>query len=234
MSTTSLTAGEVMRRVASLMNDTARTNYTYAAQLPYLNMAIDDLMEQLEESNASPSNQTSALITLPIGSYRIGSTDSGIIPSYPSDLVEIQEIGERTYGTTDQFVKMSRREFLSRKDVASNVLGEWIWEDQIIKFQPVGALSIREIELKYVREPIALAADENSVIGTISARPYLSFKTAAYCAFYIGENESRAGVLDVKAEQSIERLLNINSKGRQEMITRRRPFRASYKSKGFI
>lgn len=223
-----------MNRVASLMNDTARTVYSYTAQLPYLNMAIDELMEQLEEANASPSNQTAALITLPVGSYRIGSIDSGITPTYPSDLIEIQEIGERTYGTTDTFIQMSRREFLARKETATTTLGEWIWEDQIIKFYSVGATSIRELELKYVREPFALATDENSIIGAISARPYLAKKTASYCAFYIGENETRAQKLDDDAQESIERLLGINSKGRQEMVTRRRPFRASYKSRGWV
>lgn len=231
MSTTSLTAAEVMDRSAALMNDPAKTDYTYAAQLAYLNMAIDELVESLEESNASPTNQTSTTITVPIGSYQITPDESATTPHYPTDLVEVQEVGERLSGTTEPFMMLHRREFIQTFP-ATNSLLFWVWEDQIIKFNPNGATTEREIQLRYVRQAIVQATNELTVIGTINARSYLAYKTAALCAQFIGENESRAEILNGQAEAALERLTSISNKGRQQIVTRHRPFRASYKARG--
>jgi hypothetical protein len=231
MSTTSLTAGEVMDRSAALLNDPAKTDYTYPAQLPYLNMAIDELVESLEESNASPTNQTSTIINIPTGSNKLTPVENPTGPHYPSDLVEIQEIGERTAGSNDTFLRLVKKEFLQGFPT-SNSLMFWNWEDQEIKFNPNGAFGPREIQLRYVSQAVSLAISEFSVIGTINARSYLSYKTAALCAQYIGENETRAGQLEEKAERAIERMTGISNKGKQQMMTRHRPFRASYKARG--
>ena len=233
MSTTSLTAAEVMDRSAALMNDPAKTDYTYTAQLVYLNMAIDELVESLEESNSSPTNQTSAVITVGVGVNRITPIEDVTvgIPHYPFDLIEIQEVGERTTGSSDAYLMIGRREFLQAFP-ASNSLLFWVWEDQQIKFNPVGALSSRDVELKYVRQAITQATSSTSIIGTINARSYLSYKTAAFCAMFIGENESRALVLETQAERALDRITSISNKGRQQFATRHRPFRAAYKARG--
>lgn len=233
MSTTSLTAGEVMDRSAALLNDPAKTDYTYAAQLPYLNMAIDELVESLEESNSSPTNQTTSTpIIVSIGVNKITPIENAALPHYPADLVEIQGVGERMAGSQDQFVTLGRRDFLPVAP-PNNSLLFWIWEDQIIKFNINGALTAREVQLKYVRQAISQAASEASVIGAINARSYLSYKTASFCALFIGENETRAQALDDQANKAIERLTGINNKGRQQIMTRHRPFRAAYKMRGF-
>lgn len=231
MSTTSLTAGEVMTRAAALMNDPALTDYTYGAQLPYLNMAIDELTEALEESNSSPSNMTSAVISLAAGEYRITPPEHIVTPHYPADLVEIQEVGERNAGTEDAFVKLTRKDFVQTYPATSSLLF-WHWEDQMIKFNPNGSTSDREVQLKYVRKGLSLAINEESVIGVINARSYLAYKTAALCSQFIGENETRAAILEGKAESALEKLIGINNKGRQQIMTRHRPFRAAYKARG--
>ena len=231
MSTTSLTAGEVMDRSAAFLNDPAKTDYTYAAQLPYLNTAIDELVEALEESNVSPTNQTSALITIPAGGIKVTPIEHPDVPHYPINLIEVQEIGERAAGTEDPFLPLSRREFMKAFPVSHSLLF-WCWEDQMIKFNPNGANSPREIELKYVAQAIQQAVSQSSVIGTINSRSYLSYKTAALCAQFIGENESRAQLLDGKAEQALERMTGISNKGRQQFMTRHRPFRAGFKARG--
>lgn len=231
MSTTSLTAGEVMDRSAALMNDPDLTDYTYEAQLPYLNMAIDELIEMMEESNNSPSNKTSDVIEIAVGEYQITPAESATTPHYPEDLVEIQEVRERLSGTTDPFVLMTRRESITEFP-ATSALVYWTWENQIIKFNPNGATTDRDIQLFYIAKNLTNAENENSIIGMINAKSFLTYKTAALCAQFIGENESRAALLDGKAEKAAERLMNLDNKGRQQMVTRRRPFRASYKARG--
>jgi hypothetical protein len=233
MSTTSLTAAEVMDRSAALMNDPAKTDYTYVAQLPYLNMAIDELVESLEESNSSPTNNTSATIVVPTGVNKITPIEDPTVgvPHYPIDLIELQEVGERATGTNDPFLPLGRREFLQAFQPNQSLLF-WNWENQIIKFNPSGAVGSRDIQLRYVRQAIQQATSDTSVIGTINARSYLSYKTVAFCAMFIGENETRAGILETQAEKALERITGINNKGRQQMMTRHRPFRAAWKARG--
>lgn len=221
-----------MDRCAALMNDPAKTDYTYLAQLPYLNMAIDELVESLEESNISPTNQTSVAILIPVGTNKITPTEDPAGPHYPIDMVEVQEVGERPAGNVNEpFLPLGKREFLQAFPM-NNSLVYWCWENQCIKFNPNGASTSREIQLRYVRQAIQQATDETSIIGTINSRSYLSYKTGAFCAFFIGEDEQRAQVLEGQAEKALERMTGISNKGRQQIVTRHRPFRARYKSLG--
>lgn len=233
MSTTSLTAAQVMDKVASLMNDTAKTSYTYVAQLPYLNMAFDELQESFELNNIPITNQTKTPtpITIPVGTswiYPIEMAGAGIV-TYPVDLVEIQGLYERLAGTSDPYVPMTQKEFLPHAiDVQpSSSLGYWIWQDQIIKM--AGALTPREIKIDYIKTLFQDDLVTCSIIGVINARSFLYYRTAALCAQFVGENENRAGDLNSYAELALDRVTGIGVKGKQSIMTRRRPFMSSYK-----
>lgn len=234
LSTAYLTAGQVMDRCASLMNDTAKTDYTYVAQLPYLNMAIDELQEQLQLHSMSPTTQTTEnFIIVTAGQNKITHSESPILPHYPFDLVEIISLSERLSGTEDSFVLMERKELLNIEN-AGNSLSKWTWINQEIRFIEAGATTDREIKIDYVRQPIQLALNENSPIGVIGVRSYLAYKTASFCATFIGENPGRGKELEGLATEALDRLLGIGAKGRQSISTRRRPFRAGYKSLGWL
>lgn len=230
MATTSLTAGEVMDAAASLMNDTAQTVYTYVVQLPYLNMAIDELREYMELNNTPVSNETSAIIEVDVGETAIVSvTASTTQPNYPTNMVEIQQLWERLQGSSEPYIPMYHREFLPHylDDIPVTNLVYWSWINQEIRF--IGATTDRDVKLDYIQEFLAEAADEDSVIGIINAKSYLQYKTAALCSSFIGENPTRSAELNGLAELAKERVLGIGTKGRQDIITRRKPFLASYK-----
>lgn len=236
MSTTAVSAGQIMDRTANLLNDPNKTDYTYAVMIPYLNMAIEELSEIQEESNNSPSNQTTSPdIPMPVGTSMITSPELtvGVNPHYPAELTEIQEVTERLLGTNDSFIPLTRKEFLPIFPPNNSFLF-WIWEDQVIRFNPNGALTPREIRIHYVRQGVPYVANENTIITMINSRSYLAYKTAAFCAMFIGENETRAQVLEDQANKAIDRLTNISNKGRQQIMTRHRPFRAAYKRRGTI
>jgi len=231
MSTTAVSAGQIMDRVANLLNDPRRTDYTYPVMIPYLNMAIEELSELMEESQNSPS-QMEASYVLPAGTQVLASAESGIgTIFYPGDLTEIQEISERPGGSTSGFVKLPRVETL-KVFPQSNSLLYWMWEDQQIKFNPLGANTPIQVLITYLRQGIPYIVNENSQITMINSRSYLAYKTAAFCAMFIGENETRAAVLQSEAEKAVERLTNISTKGRQQIMTRHRPFRAGWKARG--
>jgi len=237
MSTTSLTGAQVMDKAASLMNDTAKTVYTYANQAPYLNMAFDELQEEFELNNIPITNETiSPAITVNIGIKVIGPVD-GIgatgAPNYPQDLVELQGLYERLAGSVEPFVPMTQREFLPHAldDLPTASLQYWVFEDQQIRF--IGATTQREVKLDYVKALFPADIDQNTVIGIMNARSFLYYKTAALCSFFIGENATRAEELDVLATKALDRSLGISVKGKQSIVTRRRPFMAAYKRRSF-
>ncbi len=65
-----------------------------------------------------------------------------------------------------------------------------------------------------------------------NVKTYLEYKTAALCAMFIAENESRAVALDSLTGTALSRALGIPIKGMQSIVTRRRPFRHSFKHRG--
>lgn len=232
MSTTAVSASQIMDRVANLLNDPNKTDYTYIVVQPYLNMAIEEYSETMEESNSSPTNQT-VVISVPVGQSVIYPGEAaGAVPKYPTDLTEIQEVSERMGGSADSFVRMDRKEFISLFPPNTSLL-YWTWENQQIKFNPNGALTDREIQLRYVAQATPYVLSPNDGVAAINARAFLAFKTAAFCALFIGENENRAKALDDLAAASLERAVAISNKGRQQIMTRHRPFRAGYKARGW-
>lgn len=237
MATTDLTAAQVMNRAASLMNDTAKTTYTFTAQLPYLNMAFDELQEYFEWNNIPITNQTtSPAINIPIGTIVINPVHGwppNDAPNYPHDLVEIQRLWERLAGSTDPFLPMTRREFLPHMldDIQVDSLTFWIWQDQRIKF--VAAQTAREVKIDYIKTLFISELEASSSIGVINARSFLYYRTAALCSQFIGENKTRADDLNNFAIMALDRVMGISTKGRQAITTRRRPFMANYRMRGY-
>ena len=237
MSTTAVAAGQIMDRVANLLNDPNKTDYTYKVQIPYLNMAIEEFSDLMSEantpfSNLSSTNGVAAPIIVGVGvSWLLSPEDpTPGAAKYPPDLIEIQEIGERQQGDVGPFRRLPRKEFQEIFPIANSLL-YWVWERGTVRFNPPGANTIMEVQLKYTYQGINYVATENDMITYIGSRTYLAYKTAAYCAMFIGENETRAAVLEDQAEKALERTIAISNKGRQQIMTRHRPFRAAWKAR---
>jgi len=232
----SITSGQVMDMSASLLNDTARTVYTYTAQVPYLNMAYRELGELLELNNVPVTNSTSAVIPIIANGDNIGGDDTpdAAHPALPTGLVEIQQLWQRPTGTSVPFIPITRYDFLPHfwNGVENTVIVAWSWEEQIINFVP--SVTPTDVKMDYIKTAITTITDEEDDILIINAFNYLGFKTAALCARYIGENPTRADTLDGEAGLSFDRLLGTSTKGRQAITTRRRPFMAAYKTRGMI
>ncbi len=231
MATTDVTVGEILGIVASLMNDTARTKYTYSAMFPYFNIAIAMMQEHLELSEIPVMEKTSAAITVTTGQTVVASGTTAA--DYPADLVTIQQLWERLAGSSDPYTPMFKRDFLPHylDGIETTDLVYWTWLDQEIQF--VGATTDREIKLDYIRQRYANSvSDTTLIIDVMNSRTYLEFKTAALCARFIGENPTRADNLDAEAELAKERLVGINVKDKQDVQVRRKPFMGGYKMRG--
>lgn len=217
---------EIMDNSAALMNDVAKTQYTYAAQLPYLKIAMDELQEEFELNNIPISNETSAAIIIPIGTVQLGFVT---IPALPSDLIEIQQLWERLSGSSDPFVPMTKQEFLPHylDNIQVDSLVYWNWKNQIINF--LGATTIRDVKIDYIGSFFPTLVDSTTSLDLINAKSFLEYRTGALCAEYIAENPTRAISLNGKADLAMARALGIPTKGRQSIPYRRRPFMAAYR-----
>lgn len=238
MSTTAVAAGQIMDRVANLLNDPNKTDYTYKVMIPYLNMAIEEFSDAMSEANTPFSNLSSingvgGPIPIPMNTpFMVAPEDTTPNwPHLPDSLIEIQEIGERRQGETGAFRRLPRKEFGDIYPRTDSLL-YWIWERGTVRFNPNGTTVPMEVELRYLYQGINYVVNENSIIDYIGSRTYLSYRTAAFCAMFIGENETRAGILEQEADRALERTIAISNKGRQQIMTRHRPFRAAWKARG--
>jgi hypothetical protein len=204
---------EIIKTVAVLMNDAAQTQYNNVSCLPLLNLALDELQELYELNEIPVTNEVSAAITIKAGIDRLGFDTT---PALPSDLIEIKQIWESIKGSNSYTPVVS-----------------WTWEHGRLKF----TVSKNDLDLKinYIgsifNTPI-LIKDINVDLPFNNIKTYLEYKTTALCAMFIAENPTRALALDSLAGTALSRALGIPIKGMQSIVTRRRPFRASFKRRG--
>ena len=88
------------------------------------------------------------------------------------------------------------------------------------------------MKIDYIRNLFTDVEDEESVLGVINCDSFLHYRIAGLCAEFIGENKTRADDLNTQAMGALERVTGIEAKGKQQIGTRHRPFRATWKSRG--
>lgn len=231
MATPDLTSGQVMDQSAALLNDTLKTVYTYAVQVPYLNMALQELQELFEQNEVPVTGETTSTpINIAAGVSSIGFATT---PALPSDLVEPSVVWISPEGE-DQWMPIGRVKVLPEYMVGIEIpqILQYTWEKQAINFLPANADN--DLKINYVRALFTLVTDETSQINVINAASFLQYRTAALCAEFIGENKTRSDELNVFASLALDRALGIGAKGRQATVTRRRPFRSNYKRRSFV
>lgn len=228
MPTPDIVASTVMNLSAALLNDAARSDYTYAAQLPYLQIALKELREFLELNNFAVTAEKSTVITIPAGDTSIGF---GTVPALPADLVEIQQLWESSDSNDTGWIPISKREVVPNylSGTSTNQFGVWAWNDNAINFP--AATEINYLKIDYIKSLFTAVVDENTVIGVINSDLFLIYRNAALCAQFIGENKERSDELNSFAVLSRDNILGIENKGKQSINTRRRPFRASWKNR---
>src|SRR5678816_2915350 len=136
MSAADLTAGQVMNISAALLNDPSRTVYTYAAQLPYLQLALQELREHFEQNSIAVTQATSAVIQMNAGTTEIVYNGVGV-PTLPNDFVEPQQLWERNRGI-DPYIPMTKVDYLPHdlEGIQTNQFIYYVWESQKIRVLP--------------------------------------------------------------------------------------------------
>lgn len=232
MAAVDLLAGTVMDAAASLMNDTAKTIYTYVAQVPYLRMAMQELREHFELNSISCTQLSSTLINVPAGVTEIIYNGIGV-PKLPDAFVEPIQLWERPPGI-DPYIPMHRKDFLSHnlEGVPTGQFIYYTWNNQKIEF--LASNRDNDIKIDYVQELFTPVVDETSPINIVNAATFLEYRTASLLAEFIERNITSSNALGAYAVLGIDRATGIGVKSKQSIMTRRRPFRAGYKKRGWM
>lgn len=232
MATPDLTAGDVVDKSAALLNDASKSIYTFTAQLPYLNLALQELQEEYELNEVPVTDTVSAVIQVDAGVDHIGFNNPAG-PELPADLIEPQVLWERNRDI-NPFVPMTKIDVLPRwmEGTEINQFIFYVWQTNQIKLLPSN--QDNDIKMDYIRNLFVDVLQEDDLIRVINAASFLEYKTAGLCAEFIAENKTRANDLYGMAAMALNRATGISAKGRQSITTRRRPFRSSYKRRTFM
>jgi len=233
MPANTLLAGTVMDAAAALLNDSAKVTYGYTVQPPYLNMALKELQEYYELHEISVTDAVSApVIQMDAGQTEItyGATTS---PALPNDLIEPLQLWERARNT-DPFIPMTKKNFLPHnlEGIASNQFIYWVWQSQ--KIVVLAANQNNDIKMDYTRNLFQPVVNESSGINVVNAATFLEYRTAGLMAEFIERNQPSADKLNAYSQLAIDRAAGIDIKGKQRIMTRRRPFRGSYIRGGWV
>ena len=231
MATVDLVASTVMDDCASVcMNDPSRTVYTYAKQIPHLRTAMGELQEKYQLNGISAVQRTSAIVAVDAGDDSI-EFNAVTTPALPNDLIEPQQLWQSGRGL-GSFIPMSQKEFLPHymDGILTAGMIWWVWQDQKILLLP--SSGDIDIKIDYIGTLFATLVDENSVINVINAKTFLQYRTGGLLCEFVERNITSANALNAYAEMALDRALGIGIKGKQSMMSRRKPFRGSYKQRG--
>jgi hypothetical protein len=218
--------------VSGLMNDSEQSVYDNTACLPMFNLALDELQEIFELNDIPVTHDTSAAITIKAGINRLGFDT---MPAFPSDLIEIRQLWESTSGL-NQWTPMDKRDTIPHSWENNTVISSFvIWTLEGGRVKLIAANADNDLKIDYIgslfNTPIVIK-DIDVNLPFTNVKTYLEYKTAALCAMFMAENPERATALDSLAGTALTRALGIPIKGMQSIITRRRPFRSSFKRRG--
>lgn len=209
----SYTAGDVLNLAAPLLNDRNKTRYTDEVMLPYLRIASDELDLEFHNENIESHNAVCD-IAVDIGEESLTLPCRFFLPI---------RLYERLQTSTndDDFTPMTERSFEPNATAVSS-LDVWAFRQGAIKF--VGALTDRTVRLHF-KQSLGTLVDEDAAVTVSKAKNFLSFRTAALCAEFIGRNTTISNGLNAQAAINLDALTTAYVKNRQGVRVRRRPFR---------
>lgn len=211
------TSGSIMQRAAAHLNDINQLVYNSDVLLPMLNMAIDELQEEIGVFEIVEMTKESVIILIPQG--------SGVLPQLPIDMLETISLLERNRGSQDDWRHVDEvlaidPNLTNRPDTA--VL-QWTERADRVEINPPS--TNREVLLNYVAS-MEIAEGEDGPINIESSRRYLALLTARNAARDLGNSKSKADTYEDDIKRARDRLVRRLQKKSQEIAgVRRLPYR---------
>lgn len=201
-----LVASDIMDLAAFYLNDTALSNYTYAAQLPALKIANERLEKLLLINGVEVQRVISSAIVVTAGVKTL---------TLPSDfLLPIKLFEKQISDSSDQYTLMSEMKWDPEAYDPVTNMQYWVFRNNGIYFP--GCLNDTDILLEYERQLGAISGN-SSVIDFYLSKQFLGAVTAELCARNIGMNKTTADDIRdnyvAKAEDDLSRVLVLNDQG---------------------
>jgi len=222
-----LLASEVMDLAAAAMNDVDKTVYDYETQIPYLKMALQELQEVFELNSLAVTERSSAPIPVNAGVTEI-IFNAPSQPRLPDNLIEPQQLWERPRDN-NPYVPMVRKEYIPHDlaGINTNMFTYWVWQDN--KILLLSSNADNDIKIDYIGSLFPKYVRSDTILPVQNAQGYLSYKTAELMSDMIEHNDARAQSNGGRALMALDRISGITIKSKQQIMARRKPFRAAYK-----
>jgi hypothetical protein len=207
------TSGSVMLAAATHLNDANQLVYTPLVLLPLLNMAIDELQEELGVHEIEDMKKESIIILVP--------SDSSTIPQLPLDFLETINILERSQGSQDAWTTVDPVRAIDPNLKTSNIM-QWSERSDRVLINP--PTSGREILLEYVAS-MTIVEGEDGPINIETSRRLLALLTARNAARDLGNSASKANTYEPDIGRARDRLVRrLQKKSMGTLGVRRRPY----------
>jgi len=210
------TAGSIMMRAATHLNDINQLVYDNVVLLPMLNNALDELEEELSVYEVTPLRRDSIIILVPQGSLEL--------PQMPIDFVEAIALHERRMGSTDLWTQVKESVVIDANRSINPIdsVVQWTVRATEIAINPPS--TDREVMLQYITGLTPITQDDIT-IDIEQSRRFLALVTARNAARDLGNSITKANSFEIDIARARDRLTRRLQKQTQHgMGTRRRPY----------
>lgn len=235
--TINLTGTQVVEFAQARLNDPTGQVYSTTVCLPFLNIALNELELEYQKNNIPVTDQTTSdpievdaaaegILEIPFDIT--GAT--GVPDFLPDDLIEVKVLWESPRGL-NQWTPMTKLDYLPEWQISQqiNQFVNYQWATNCIKV--IAANADNDLKMDYVRRLFLPVTDVEEYILVQNSLSFLGNRVASFVAYDIEENKERGDRLYNDAfGMGLASALQIPTKGRQRITTRRRPFRASFKA----
>lgn len=202
-----------MARAAAHLNDINQLVYDNIVLLPMLNMAIDELQEELGVYEIGEMKKESIIILIPL--------DSDLIPQLPIDFMESISILERPQGSSEDWTQVTEVVAIDPNLKADRIM-QWAERADRILINPPS--TGRELLLEYIAS-MTIAEGEDGPINVETSRRLLALLTARNAARDLGNSPNKAATYDKDISRARDRLVRrLQKKSQETMGVRRLPY----------
>lgn len=241
MSTVNLTVQQVINFSSARLNDVNQSLYSNAVQLPFVNIALAELQEIYEANNIPVTDTTSAIIEIDANDPDVSIVNGVMsivfppdpliigVPYLPDNLIEIKVLWESPRDL-NQWTPMTRLDYLPQYQVGVQINQFLYYQWATNELKLIAANADNDIKIDYIRNLFTEIEDVDDDLLVQNSLSYLGNRVAALISSDLMEDLERSNRLYNDAIGGLDRALTIPTKGRQRILTRRRPFRSGYKS----
>lgn len=198
------TAGSVMLRAANHLNDPNQLKYTNTVLLPFVNMALERLEEELGVYEISAFKKTSIPIDVDAGDTQL--------TQMPVDFVEPIRLLERNRDSSEDWNEIREVAELDNNIDDATTIVQWARRNNAIFIN--APTQDREVILEYIGT-VTSATGALTTIDIEASRRFLALETARCAARDLGNSATKMSLFENDIRDSLNNVVRRLQKGDQ-------------------